>query len=81
MKRTLAAFAAGIVLGGTGLGLAALRPVHMGYGVDCYKVTNLKGVMCFANGKHSHLGVGVSNQAVTVVDRRNGNPLFVAKQR
>lgn len=81
MKRILAVFAAGIVLGGTGLGLAALRPVHMGYGVDCYKVAAVKGVACFANGKHSHLGVVISHQAVTVIDRRNSNPLYVAKQR
>lgn len=81
MKRTLAVFAAGIAVGGTGLAFAAIRPVHMGYGVDCYKVTAVRAVMCFANGKHSNLGVGISNQVVTVIDRRNGNPLYVAKQR
>ena len=83
MKCTLAAFVAGIALGGTGLALAAGSPVpvHMGYGVECYKVTAVKGVLCFAPGKHSNLGVGISNQAVTVIDRRNSNPLYVTKQR
>jgi hypothetical protein len=80
MKRTLAALVAGIALGSTGIAVAAhLMPV--GYGVGCYKDAKSKAVICLANGKHSNLAVGISNQFVSVIDLKGGKALYAAKQR
>ncbi len=80
--RTIAALAAGIALGTTGVGIAATQGmIHMGYDVACQKNPGSHAIICVAKGDHANLGVAISTKLVAVTDTKNGTILYARAQR
>ena len=69
MKRVITGVVAGIVIGSTGVGVAASSWSKHAYGVWCKSDPSVRGIACVKEDGSGY-GVGVSEDFVTVVSNK-----------